>query len=972
MPAIRDLVALVALALFGVVLACSERSHHRLSKPPRPPTPEPTTLQPHEDAPGVRVTIRSVSGASGIDGSFRAGDPVRVTFELEKADGSRWGIAEMARSSAMVSGPTFNYQRVLAEQTDVVERAVANVDGSFTFTFALALPSTYLAPYNDTPSFDDFHGELTGEDLLAGTYTAGLSFTWDYEVAGASFHDVGEATIDFRFGGAATLAPRQVTKLDNCNQCHVELRAHQGLRRTVAMCVLCHTSGAEDLNDPALAGGTPATSIDFKVLNHKLHNARHLPSVVGIGVLPDGSLDYGVAPKPYVLVDAVGGVRDYSDVGFPVWPNRSIPMPRDRGYGALGAAEKAKEDLVRTGVTRCEVCHGDPDGSGPLTEPAQGDLVYAQPTKHACQACHDDLDYFQPYDVNNSGGAPMPAWPNNADCFQCHLSGGVPGEFNALNLIDGHRHPLSHPSETGVTFPDFTPFTGLVLEITSVAEAGASNGDGTLDAGEKLALTLTVKNDAGASFPNARIGALTAVLSGPTNNANLLLETAIPKALLSGPQPYTLRLPETLQLELVGVATGALGDVFTTARAPHLDVAGAKTSVLVRTATAGGSSLLTALASAPQNFVDVANPAGFARDDFLVLEAGTASEEYLRIQFVDGNRLWFSSPETPGYKAGTALDHALGASVAEVSLTTLAASAFDLDTVAGTLTENVEFGAGNAVLVTYTTDFVVPASYPLTHNDSPDLDETVGEWRGKALVDGTYRVVVSAYTDLELEAQAGEINAYRFAATPSAVEFLVGSATTHEPYALISSPSNCNACHSELNFHGGNYRGFDACIACHGNAGGEDRPRYVAANAPETSGATVNFRTLLHQIHRGSELANAATFSIVGAGPAAYPDNFTTRNFADVLFPALPGRTATCTKCHGAANTAWIEPAPRDHPTAQFAPTRAWRAACATCHDSAAALAHVDLRTSPGGVEACAVCHSSGSQLDVELAHKSR
>jgi hypothetical protein len=964
----------LALALLVAVAACSDDSSDSdTPPPPPPPTPEPTTLQPFEDPPGVRVTILGVAGASGADGTFRPGDHPRVTFELEKADGSRWGIAEMVRSSAMVSGPSFNYQRVIAEQTDVVAAAVANSDGSFTYAFG-PIPAHYLPPYNDTPSFDDFHGELAGDDLLAGTYTAGLSFTWDYVVEGASYHDVGEATFDFLFGGATMLAHREVTKLDNCNQCHSELRAHQGLRRTVAMCVLCHTSGAEDLNDPLVAGGTPATSIDFKVMNHKIHNAKHLPSVVGIGIQPDGKLDYTATPRAYVLADSVGGARDYSNTGFPVWPNRTYPMPRDIGYHLLGAAEQAKEDLVRTGITACVVCHGDPDGAGPLTEPAQGDVIYAQPTRHACQACHDDVDFFQPYDVNNSGGSPMPEWPMNADCFQCHPPGGTgdPLQFSPLSLVDGHTHPLRDPKLMGVTFVDFTLFKGLNLAISNVVEAGASDGDGTFDPGEKVQLSLTLKDDLGANFPLAKLGALTALINGPSENSNLVLESSIPRALLSGPQPFTIRLPELIQLEFVGRATAAPDEVFTTARAPHLDVTGAKTSVLVRMPSSGGASVLLARAEPPQNYIDVASTAGFARNDFVVLGDGTASEEYLRIQYVEGDRLWFSSAETPSYKAGTQFVHALGSPVAEVALTTLATNAFALDAVAGTVTEVNEFGDGNAVLVTYTTDFVVPARYPLTHNDSPDLDETVGEWRGKPLVDGTYRVQLDAYTDLAYEQQAGEVNPYRYAAPSNAVDVLVGSAMTPQPYALISSADNCNACHQQLDFHGATYRGFDACIACHGNAGGEDRPRYVAANAPDTFGVTVNFRTLLHQVHRGSQLANANTFQVVGAGPAAYPDNFEARQYDEIVFPALPGRTATCAKCHGSANTAWIEPAPRDHPTDQILPSRPWRATCAACHDTAAAAAHFDLNTTLGGVESCAVCHGPGAQLDVELAHKAR
>ena len=40
---------------------------------------------------------------------------------------------------ALVSGPTFNYQRVMAEKNDLVTTAVAQANGSYTYTFPTAL-----------------------------------------------------------------------------------------------------------------------------------------------------------------------------------------------------------------------------------------------------------------------------------------------------------------------------------------------------------------------------------------------------------------------------------------------------------------------------------------------------------------------------------------------------------------------------------------------------------------------------------------------------------------------------------------------------------------------------------------------------------------------------------------------------------------------------------------------------------------
>jgi hypothetical protein len=126
---------------------------------------------------------------------------------------------------------------------------------------------------------------------------------------------------------------------------------------------------------------------------------------------------------------------------------------------------------------------------------------------------------------------------------------------------------------------------------------------------------------------------------------------------------------------------------------------------------------------------------------------------------------------------------------------------------------------------------------------------------------------------------------------------------------------------------------------------------------------------LLHAIKRGSQLAHASTFAAVDASSQPYPDNFSVDTFEHVIFPAQPGATMQCTKCHGDRNTAWIVPANRDHPTEQGAPVRVWRAVCASCHDADIDAMHIEMETH-AGVEACAECHAPGTDLPVAVVHK--
>ncbi len=906
---------------------------------PAPPTgPAETDLG---DGPtGVIVEITSVAGGSGPTGAFQVGDTISITFTLRTDDGRRIPLSALDFAGVMVSGPTFNYQRVIARLSNVIDTAVENSDGSFTFSFPAPIPAAYLPPLNDTKSFGPGDGELAGTLLLSGTYTVGLEAYRNVTVDGGTIRDPGNATRDFLFGTAAAIEPREVVTLGNCNQCHNRLEAHGGSRVDVKLCLLCHTTGSEDRNVPAVERGTPGVSIDFRVMIHRIHNGSHLPSVLGVATKADGTRDYSAPPAPYKLVGFQNRVFDFSEVGFPVWPNLSSAMPRDQGYTALTAAQKAVEDKIRGGVTSCEKCHGDPDDSGPLPAPAAGELAYVQSTRGACGSCHDDVDWSRPYIANL---LMMPAQRNDAACTLCHQRSG-----DALAVRDAHLHPLYRT--------DMNP--GFTIDLLSVSESGTNDGDGTVDPGEKIAVTFAVKDDAGQAVPAAAVASLNALISGPTKNRQLFLSGSIPAGALTGTLPYTIHLPQPLAMELVGRATSAV-DVFSTSRTPHWNMTGAATTVQVRTGTGAGSAALAASTPALENTIEVTATVEFARGEVVVFEDGVAGqEEYATLSLVEAGRLWFNPP--------LRYSHAAGASVLEVALTSKKdGTDYTLNAASGQISEVTEFGENSAVLVSYTIDFVMPSVYTPPLNDSPDLDESWGEWKGKRILDGTYTVGLWGFRNVVV-ALHGETQTYRGASPAANRDFLVGAAASIEPYGIISSGENCNACHSDVLFHGGGRRGFDNCIHCHGVGGGEDRPRFVAGNAPATTGVTIDFRTLLHKIHRGRELANASSYTVVGFGAAPYPDNYSPLTFSEIGFPVMPDGVKSCETCHG-TSTAWKEPSPRTHPD-QASPTRAWFAACNSCHDSSAAEAHAIVQTA-SGVESCAVCHGPGRAYDVEWAH---
>ena len=174
--------------------------------------------------------------------------------------------------------------------------------------------------------------------------------------------------MDFSVDGSAVVPRRMVVDINNCQQCHGQFSKgfsiHGNLRNQTDYCVTCHNPNNSDVSqrktDPAqVAAGAMVTSIDFKVMIHKIHRGENLEQ------------------KPYVIYGFGGTPNVFSDVLFP-------------------------GDL-----RDCQTCHADTTylippfpGTALGTQeahlnPADGSLVVdgrTGPIQAACTACHDGGD----------------------------------------------------------------------------------------------------------------------------------------------------------------------------------------------------------------------------------------------------------------------------------------------------------------------------------------------------------------------------------------------------------------------------------------------------------------------------------------------------------------------------------------------------------------------------------------------------
>jgi hypothetical protein len=187
----------------------------------------------------------------------------------------------------------------------------------------------------------------------------------------------------------------------------------------------------------------------------------------------------------------------------------------------------------------------------------------------------------------------------------------------------------------------------------------------------------------------------------------------------------------------------------------------------------------------------------------------------------------------------------------------------------------------------------------------------------------------------------------------------------------VVAQEKCAACHGtfsvDFGVHGNLRNEVAYCVICH-NARTTDvarRASQIAAGA-SASTETIHMKVLTHKLHTGEEL-DQRLYVVYGFGSRPV-------DLGEVRFP---GDRRDCATCH--VNGSQLLPL-----RAGLLPTRLTEivggvetvveerppvtAACITCHDSEAALAHARINTL-GTVEACHVCHGEGRLLPISEAH---
>lgn len=249
---------------------------------------------------------------------------------------------------------------------------------------------------------------------------------------------------DFVPAGGAVPETRDIADEKSCNGCHGILAVHGGSRTETQYCVTCHTPGA------TLRGA----SLDMKVMVHKIHRGKDLPSVR--------------AGRPYLL-----GTADFSHVGLP------------------------------QSVKNCRTCHNGETTAANRT--IDGNQWREVPRRASCGACHDDVDFVA--GTNHLGG---PRTDN--ECVLCHPVTDIERQHAAStrtannpwgvrddsgNVLSEFDYELSSVTDDGANHPVVT--FRILRDGTAMNLAGTALPSG-LSGGPAFLLAYALAQD-GVSAP---------------------------------------------------------------------------------------------------------------------------------------------------------------------------------------------------------------------------------------------------------------------------------------------------------------------------------------------------------------------------------------------------------------------------------------------------------------------------------------
>ncbi|MHB9000318.1 MAG: OmcA/MtrC family decaheme c-type cytochrome, partial [Thermoanaerobaculia bacterium] len=299
--------------------------------------------------PGVKVKVNSIT----IGSDRKPVVDLNITDNLDQP---------LDRAGKITPGPV-SISFILAHYNPATRLYTA-----YTTRVATAAPPTDTPGRKETQASTDSGGKWTDLEMGHATYKFGTALPEGFDQsATTSLAVYGTRAVpdpinktyyvnlvhDFRPDGAAVTEKWDKIRDGACLNCHDPLALHGGSRRDVKLCVTCH--------QPQTVDPETGNSVDMALMVHKIHNGANL--------------EHG-----YTIIGFRQAVHDYSEV----------VLPQD--------------------IRNCDNCH---EGISASQKPTQSDVWYTRPSRRACGACHDSVDF--------AVGAGHLAQADDSACANCHV-----------------------------------------------------------------------------------------------------------------------------------------------------------------------------------------------------------------------------------------------------------------------------------------------------------------------------------------------------------------------------------------------------------------------------------------------------------------------------------------------------------------------------------------------------------------------
>ena len=234
---------------------------------------------------------------------------------------------------------------------------------------------------------------------------------------------------------------------------------------------------------------------------------------------------------------------------------------------------------------------------------------------------------------------------------------------------------------------------------------------------------------------------------------------------------------------------------------------------------------------------------------------------------------------------------------------------------------------------------------------------------------GTYEVGLEGYTQ---PVSGGP----RYASFNPTLAFAVTDTTAQPRRQIVDTVTRCDNCHRSLAAHGGSRTNTAYCVFCHNTA---LQNGVALKEGQSVLGFTLDFRSMVHKIHAGENLAQGYKIGNSDFSDVRYPRALTeceachtSKNWtldAIASSAAYKPSQQTLYTCDPAAGSDSTVACPAASIITTPQPLQPVASVCTSCHDAPATLAHAQTNTTQTGVEACAACHGSGMLFDVANFH---